>query len=99
MESLLDAFKIIKPNARMANVDLKDPFLTVPIHVTHQKYFKFEWTDKVYQFAGMPNGYFDAMRILTKILKPVYSNLREKGHSYFVLVDDRICKRILKLNV
>ena len=41
MESLLDVFKIIKPNAWMASVDLKDAFFTVSIHESHQKYFKF----------------------------------------------------------
>ena len=32
MESLLDVFKIIKPNAWMASVDLKGTFFTVSIH-------------------------------------------------------------------
>ena len=35
-------FKIIKPNAWMASVALKDVFFTIPIHESHQKYFKFE---------------------------------------------------------
>ena len=29
----------------MASDDLKDAFFTVPIHESHQKYFKFEWKD------------------------------------------------------
>ena len=28
----------------------------------------------------MLNGYSDGMQTLTKILKPVYENLRQKGH-------------------
>ena len=67
---MLDVFKVIKPNAWMASIDLKDAFFTAPIHESHQKYFKFEWTDKVYKFVGMPNGYSDVMQIFTKILKP-----------------------------
>ena len=39
---LLYVFKIIKPNAWMASVALKDVFFTIPIHESHQKYFKFE---------------------------------------------------------
>ena len=46
MESLLDVFKIIKPNAWMASIDLKDAFFTVPINESHQEYFKFQWIDK-----------------------------------------------------
>ena len=36
----------------------------------------------------MPNGYSDAMRVFTKILKPVYGNLRQKNHLMVVFVDD-----------
>ena len=63
-------------------------FFTVPIHESHQKYFKFEWIDKVYKFLGMSNGYSDAMRIFKKILKPVYANLRQKGNLSVLFVDD-----------
>ena len=41
MESLSDLFKTIKKDVCMANVDLKDAFFTVPVHISHQKYFKF----------------------------------------------------------
>ena len=86
MESFLDVFKVIKPNTWMATVDLKDAFLTVTMHEYHQKYFKLEWI--VYKFVGMLNGYSDVMRIFTKILKPVYANSRQIGHSSVVFVDD-----------
>ena len=36
----------------------------------------------------MPNEYSDTMRMFTKILKPVYGNLRQKGHLSVVFVDD-----------
>ena len=42
MESLEDVFKIIKKDVWMASVDLKDAFFTIPVHILHQKYFKFE---------------------------------------------------------
>ena len=93
MESLLNVLKRFKRNAWMASVDLKDAFFTVPIHESYQKYFKFEWIDKVYKFLGMPNGYSDAMRIFTKILKLVYANLRQKGHLSVVFVDDLYLQR------
>ena len=65
MESLLDVFRIIKPNAWMANVDIKDGFFTVPIHESYQKYFNFEWKDKVYKSVEMQNGYSDAKMTIT----------------------------------
>ena len=72
MESLTDVLTAIKKDVRMAPV-LKDAFFTIPAHKSHQKYFKFEWFQNFHKFLGsMPNGYSDAMRIFTKILKPVY---------------------------
>ena len=88
MESLLDVFKIIQPNCWMASVDLKDAFYSVPIHEEHQKYFKFQWLGKIYKFLGMPNGYGEAMRIFTKILKPPFSILRNQGLLSVTFVDD-----------
>ena len=36
----------------------------------------------------MPNGYLDAMRVFTNILKLVYANLRRKSHLSVIFVDD-----------
>ena len=88
MESFQDVFKIIQPNCWMAIVDLKDAFYSVPIHKDHQKYLKFQWQKKNYKFLGMPNGYSEAMRIFTKILKPPFSALRKQGLLSVTFVDD-----------
>ena len=61
MESILDVFKIIKKDVWMASVDLKDAFFTIPINEAYQKYFMFEWLEKIYKFIAMPNGFSDAM--------------------------------------
>ena len=79
MESLLDLFKILKPNAWMASIDLKDASFLVPTHESHQKYFTFGWISLLHS---------DAMQIFTKILKPIYLNLRQKGYLSVVIVDD-----------
>ena len=88
MESLKDVFKIIKKDEWMASVDLKDAFFTIPVHILHQKYFKFEWFNQLYKFLGMPNGYSDAMRIFKEMLKPFFGYLRKQGHLSIVIVDD-----------
>ena len=72
MESLLDVFKITKPKAWIASADLKDVFFTVPIHESHQKYFKFEWIDKVYKFVQIPNGY--SCEYLQRLMLPLLQN-------------------------
>ena len=78
MESLTDVFKTMKKDVWMASVDLTDAFFTVPVHISHQKYFKFGWFQNFYKFLGMLNGYSDPMRIFTKILTPNISPFRLK---------------------
>ena len=46
----------------------------------HQKYLKCVWKDTSYKFTCFPNGPACCPRKFTKLLKPVFSTLREKGH-------------------
>ena len=87
MESLKGVFKIIK-GVWMASVDLKDAFFTVPVHKSHQKYFKFEWFQGFYKFIGVPNEYSEAMRIFTKMVRPLLGYLRQEGYLLVIFVDD-----------
>ena len=72
----------------MASVDLKDAFFTIPINEAYQKYFMFEWLEKNYKFIAMLNGFSDAMRVFTKVSKPVYAYLRQQGYMSVIFVDD-----------
>ena len=87
MESIKNVTSMIHKNAWMASVDLKDAYFTIPIHPDHQALLRFLWYD-TYQFTAMPNGYADAMRVFTKILKPPFALLRKFGHLSVVYVDD-----------
>ena len=49
MESIVDVSKILKKDVRMASVNLKDAFFTIPINEAYQKYFMFEWLEKIYK--------------------------------------------------
>ena len=75
MESVQSVLNIIGPNCWMASVDLKDAFYMVPIHPDHQKFLKFKWKEHCYPFRGMPNGYSEAMKVLTKLLKPPFCSI------------------------
>ena len=88
MESLENVLSIIRPDVWMASVDLKDAFYSIPLHSEHHKYFKFIWDKQLYQYVAMPNGYSEAMRVFTKILKPPFSHLRAQGFLSVVFVDD-----------
>ena len=36
----------------------------------------------------MPNGFSEAMRIFTKMLKPLFTTLQKKGHFSITFIDD-----------
>ena len=89
---------LIKPNVWIASVDLKGSFFSLPVHPEFQKYFKFYWEGKYYQFQGMPNRYGPIMRLFNKQLKPPFTTLRK--HSYPSVILWMIHKKVtLKLNV
>ena len=90
MESIKNVLNMVTPNCYLASVDLKHAFYTIPVAPSHQKYLKFTWEDKIYQFLVMPNGYSDAMRLFTKILKPPFAVLREQGYLSVIYVDDTL---------
>ena len=78
----------------MVKFDLKDAYLTVPVHPSHQKYLRFEWKGRVFQFNCLAFGLTPAPRIFTKILKVVMGFLRRQGIRLIIYLDD-----ILILNV
>ena len=81
---------MITPNYYLAWLDMKDAFYPVLIYEQHKKYLRFLNTSIAYQFKVMQNGYLDAMRVFTKILKPPFSCLREQNHSSVIYVDDSL---------
>ncbi len=87
MESIKQIVAMVQKDCWMASIDLKDAYYTLPIHPDSRKYLKFVW-DQVYEYPCMPNGYRDAPRIFTKLLKPVFGTLRERGHQSVVYLDD-----------
>ena len=87
MESIKNVINMVHQDAWMASVDLKDAFFSVPIHPNDQKFLNFFW-ETPYKFVAMHNGYSDAMRIFTKILKSPFAQLRKMGHLSVIYVDD-----------
>lgn len=72
----------------MASVDLQDAYYSVPINENYQKYLKLSWQGELFQFTCFPNGLASAPRLFTKLLKPVYSTLRQMGHINVGYIDD-----------
>lgn len=74
--------------AWIASVDLKDAFFTISIRSNYQKPFKPVLQRITYEFNSMPNGYLDAMKVFTKVLKSSFSYLRKMKYLPVVYVDE-----------
>ncbi|CAB4034218.1 Hypothetical predicted protein [Paramuricea clavata] len=83
-----DVAKTLQDIASTNRVSQKDAYYTVPVCPNHRKYLKFSWRGQLYHYTCLPNGLASAPRICTKILKPVYASLWNKGHISFGYIDD-----------
>ena len=90
MENFEQALQLLSQGDYMASIDLKKAYYTVKIAEEQQKYLCFRWLDKIYQFTCLPNGFSDGPRLFTKLLKPVFSTLRHKGHNITSYIDDTL---------
>ena len=88
MESILSLRDVLKKDNYMIKVDLKDAYITVPIHAPHRKYLQFLWNGTNYQFKVLPFGLSTAPRTFTKIMRPVMAKLREQGLRLIIYLDD-----------
>ena len=87
-ESLRDALQMITPGMWMASIDLWSAYYTIPVHPDDRKYFTFSWEGSYFEFTCMPNGYCQAPLVFTKILKQVFSHLRQQGYASVIYIDD-----------
>ena len=88
MDTIHTAVQMMTPGCYMCSVDLKSAYYSVAIAQSDKKYLKFSWHGKLYQFTCFPNGLAFCPRKFTKLLKPVYSTLRNLGHRSVAYIDD-----------
>ena len=88
LESIQSLKDVLLQNDFMVKVDLKDAYLTVPMHHSAYKYLRFTWKGKCYEFTSLPFGLAPAPLIFTKLLKPIASFLRSQGVRLLVYLDD-----------
>ena len=53
---------LVKENCYMATIDIKDAYYSVAVAPEHQKYLRFMWRGKLFQFLALPNGLKSASR-------------------------------------
>jgi hypothetical protein len=90
METFESALKLIKPFSYCASIDLRHAYYSINIAENDQKFLRFQWKEKNYQYTCLPNGIKSAPRIFTKLMKPVYSTLLQYGHKNVAYIDDSL---------
>ena len=88
MDNRQMAGRLMTRNCYMASIDIKQAYYMVPIAREHRKFLKFWWRGTLFQFTVLPNGLACAPRLFTKLLKPVYSTLRNEGVHVVGYIDD-----------
>ena len=90
MDNIHTALSLLSPNCYIASIDLQDAYYSVPVHPSSRKYLRFYWQSKLYQYKALPNGLSSAPRLFTKMLKPVFAQLRTEGHVVMGYLDDTL---------
>lgn len=88
METLASIIPSLSRGMWATSVDLKDAYLHVPIHASHQRFLAFRYRGRDYAFNAMPFGLSTAPRVFTRITRTVLAFLRKHGVLVFAYLDD-----------
>jgi hypothetical protein len=89
-ERLKDILPFIKKGSYMATWDLKSGYFYVPIHKDYWKYFCFKVGNTIFYFKILCLGFAQACYVFTKIMQERALELRRRGSSLSVYIDDGI---------
>ena len=79
---------MVRNNCYKASIDLIDAYYSVPAAIVDQKYLMFQFEGIRYKYVCLRNGLSPAPTIFTKLMKPVLSSLKKKGHQVMDYLDD-----------
>lgn len=82
--------RLLFHNSFMAKIDLKDAYYLIPIARSHKQYLRFCYNNIYYEFNCLPFGLCCAPRIFTKVMRPVVNQLRRKGYTSVIYLDDML---------
>lgn len=90
MESIRTVKGLMQKGDWLVKLDLKDAYLTVPIHSSHRKYLRFQWQSQTWEFKVLPFGLSSAPYTFSKLMKPVVCTLRKLGVRSILYLDDML---------
>ncbi|CAD6218299.1 GSCOCG00011431001-RA-CDS, partial [Cotesia congregata] len=68
---------LLSPNDFLGSIDLKDAYFLISIFVEHQKYLRFKFKGKIFQFLCLPFGLCTSPYTFTKVMKPIMYKIRK----------------------
>ena len=88
MENLLLLKELLEEGDYLCKLDLKDVCFSVPLHQGSQKYVKFQWKQKQFQFYYLCSVLDLSSRVFTKLMKVQIAILRRLNILLIVYLDD-----------
>jgi hypothetical protein len=92
MDTIHNVISMVRPNCYMASIDIKDAYYAVNIDQEDQKYLKFKWRSQYFCYQVLVMGLSSAPERYTKLMKPVYAQLRKQGFESVGYLDDSFLK-------
>ena len=83
MDTLDMAPIFVSPNSYMASIDMSDAYYAVAIDQHDQKYLKFIWKGKLYQFVALPNGLGSGPRLF-KVIETFFLFKKTWTYHYWI---------------
>ena len=90
METFSAAIALVTKDCYFGSIDLQDAYYSCSITENDRKYLRFYWQGNKYQYTSLAMGLASAPRIFTKLLKPAFSTLRNRGHANVAYIDDSL---------
>jgi hypothetical protein len=88
MDSLRTLRDLALPGDWMVKLDLASAYLVVPIHPHARPAFRFKTLGQSWQFRTLCFGLRSAPRVFTRLLRPVFAQLRREGIRLLSFIDD-----------
>ena len=88
MKTINFILTVVTPNCSMAKLDVKDAYYSIPILEEHQKYLKFLFGQKLYQFTCLPKSLCSGPRKFTKLLKAPLAYLHKRLINMAAYIDE-----------
>lgn len=80
----------VRQNDYSVKTDLRDAYLSIPVHKDDRKFLQFPWQNKIFHFTTLAFGLSATPWAFTKVLKPIISRLRNEGIRLIIYLDDML---------